>query len=138
MLQPSLSSLVQLFSAGWVSRVIPLCPWPQAALLLAIPSLLSLQTSVLLLEVGVLTSGEVAPICPPYLLSFPSHFSVLASPPLVFPLLLPSRWPGSPQGSSFPCWFPSEIKRAESVPVSAEQWVMESGSVSWERSSEGI
>lgn len=128
---------MQLFSTGWVSWVIPLCPWPQAALVFAIPSLLSLQICVLLLEVGVLISGEVASIRPPYLLSSP-HFSLLASPPSVFPLLLPYRWPGGPQGSGFPCWFPSESKGAESVPVSAEEWVMESGSVSWECSSEGI
>lgn len=48
----------------------------------------------------------------------------------MFPLL-PSRWPGSPQGSNFTAGFLVKINGAESV-LGAEEWAMESRSVSWE------
>lgn len=78
------------------------------------------------------------PVCPPWLLSPLHHLSLLAARLSVSPLLLlPSHWPGSPQGSRFPRWFPSENQQSWVWPSGCWR-VMESRSVDWECSSEDI
>lgn len=109
-------SLMQLLSTGWMSLVlplVPLCPWPQAALF-AIPSS-SFSTDIfpfLFRWMSCSLLGLLLPVSPPQPLSPLHPLSLLAIPPSVFPLLPPHCCLGSPQGPSFSCWFPSENQRS--------------------------
>lgn len=85
----------------------------------------------------VLLSSGVAPACQPSIAAvspssslFPGCSSISVSPPPP-PLL---SW--QPTGIQF--FLLVKIKGAESVPLGAEEWVMESRSLSWEYSSENI
>lgn len=135
-------SLMHLFSTGCMTEDMPfsfLCaPDLKQLFLFAIPSsFFSTAIFPFLFRWMVLLSGGVAPACQPSIAAVspslslsPGCSSISVSPPPP-PLL---SW--QPTGIQFSLLV--KIKGAESVPLGAEERVMESRSLSWEYSSENI